>query len=461
MKKEMSVLDTLCADTEKEMKKHGVLSPDMRVCVALSGGADSVALLYVLNRLLPSGVSACHVNHGIRGEEADRDEEFCRTLCEKLGVSFKAAHVDVPAECRKSGEGLEECARRLRYAELETAKAELGCRFIATAHHADDNIETVLMHIIRGCGLQGLTGIPFVRGNLLRPLLTVSRERIVRALESEGIEWVYDSTNSDLEMSRNLIRHTILPQIYKLNPSADTAFRRMCDTASEDLAFINGIVDKVKFDSTREQLASLDTAVLSRYIRRRYEAFGGSQIERDQIGQICSALKKRGENFKFELSGEVTAYVDRIGLAFVRENGDKAVENMYKIRLNFGENIISPCGYKIFITQDKNVSIEWQNIYKLSTTVSVISDKILCSGDLGLYARSRKAGDRYVFGGFERDVRKQLIKHRVPEYKRKNLPCIVTEEDEIIFVPGLRINDAFRGKGEAIYIVIADENIYG
>ncbi len=457
MKKEMSALDALCADAEKEMKKRGVLSPDCNVCVALSGGADSVALLYVLSRLMPSRVFACHVNHGIRGAEADRDETFCRELCERLSIPFKAAHIDVPAECKKSGEGLEECARRLRYAELELAAHDFNCELIATAHHADDNIETVLMHMIRGCGLQGLTGIPFVRGNIVRPLLPFSRARITEALESEGIGWVYDSTNSDLEMSRNLLRHTVLPQIYKLNPSADMAFRRMCDSIASDAELIERAASEIPPDASRELLASLDTALLARYIRCRYEVLGGLQIQREQVMQICEALNKTGQNFKFELPGRVTAYVDSRGLVFVRSDLLRDCENVYKKRLNFGENIISPCGYRIFITQDKNVANGWINIYKLSTSASVISDKILCSGELKLYARSRCTGDRYIFGGFERNVSRQLIKFKIPEYKRKHLPVIVTEDDEIVFVPGLPVNDAFRGKSDAVYIVCAEE----
>ncbi len=457
----MSALDALAVGAEKELKKHGVLYPDVRFCVALSGGADSVALLYVLDKIAHGSVFACHVNHGIRGSEADRDEEFCRSLCEKLGIPFKSAHVDVPSECKISGEGLEECARRLRYIELENARSELDCAYIATAHHADDNIETVLMHIIRGCGLQGLVGIPYKRGNIIRPLLSFSRKAIIEALSGENIEYVYDSTNSDLEMSRNLIRHTVLPQIYKLNPSADAAFRRMCDSVSEDLEFISDSAMNIPKSATREELALLDVALLTRYIRLRYESFGGTQLEREQILQICAAIRKTGENFKFELPGRVTAYIDGQGLALVRSEGEKTVENVYKKRLILGENIISPCGYKIFITTEKNVAIEWKNIYKLSTSVSVISDKILCNGELKLFARSRQDGDRYVFGGFERDVRRQLIKFKIPEYKRKGLPVIVNGDGEIVFVAGLPVSDAFRGKGDLLYIVIADENIYG
>ena len=130
--------------------------------MALSGGADSVYLLHVLAEIKDSlriELCAAHLNHGIRGEEADRDELFSRQLCDRLAVPFVSEKVSIPEEMKKTGEGCEECARRVRYAFLDRAAKELGCSKIATAHHADDNIETVLLHMIRGCAISGLTGI--------------------------------------------------------------------------------------------------------------------------------------------------------------------------------------------------------------------------------------------------------------------------------------------------------------
>ncbi len=459
MKKEMSVIDRLCADAEKELKKCGVMDSDGAVLAALSGGADSVALLYVLKELCPKRVFACHVNHGIRGDEADRDELFCAELCKNLGIKLKTVHINVPKECAKSGEGTEECARRMRYAELEKTANEFNCKYIATAHHSDDNIETVLMHLVRGCGLRGLTGIPYVRGRIIRPLLPFSKDRILSALDSENIPYVYDSTNSDLDMSRNLIRHTVLPQLYKLNPSVDTAFRRMCESVGSDEDLINAAVMAVPESADRETLSGLHDAVLSRYIRSRYDSFGGTQISSDSISDICRAIRKKGENFDFTLPDKITAHIDRNGVTFLR----KINEIVYKQQLNLGENIISSCGYRIFITTDKNVAINCKNIYKLSTWASVISDKILSEGKLKLYARSPKACDRYVFFKRDRNVLRQLKNLHIPEYRRKNLPRIVTEDDEIVFVPWLAEADGFRAKNteNVLYIVFADENRIG
>ncbi len=453
-------MNSFCKKISAELSSRGIISNSDRILVALSGGADSVALLYAMSRIYQGRIFACHVNHGIRGDEADRDENFCRELCKKLNITLRVSEVNVPDECAKTGEGLEECARRLRYAELNSAARHFGCAFIATAHHADDNIETVLLHMIRGCGLRGLTGIPYMRGNIIRPLLPFSRSEIIKALESEGIQYVCDSTNSDLDMSRNLLRHTVLPQIYKLNPSADATFGRMCASLSKDEMFIEKCVSSVPADADRNTLSALEDAILNRVISKRYSDFGGgTQITNTHISDISNALRNSSGNFEFTLPGKITAYVGKDGLTFARDSG----KIVYEQQLNFGENIISSCRYKIFITQDKNVAIKWKNIYKLSTSASVISDKILNGGVLKLFARSPKAGDRICFGKTDRSVLHQLKNCGIPEYRRRNLPRIVTDSDEIIFVPGLPTADAYNAKNfeNIIFIVFADENIYG
>ena len=179
------VLDTITT--------HGMLHPGDAVTVALSGGADSMALLSVMCALaerLSVSVSAMHINHCIRGAESDSDEEFCRRSCADMGVPFSAVRVDVPAHVKATGLSTEEAARELRYEAL------FGCDgLIATAHNMCDNAETVLFNITRGTGIRGICGIPYVRGRIIRPLLDVSREEIEAYLAEKGLSYVTDSTN--------------------------------------------------------------------------------------------------------------------------------------------------------------------------------------------------------------------------------------------------------------------------
>ena len=192
------------------------------VLVALSGGADSVALLRAL-QALAYPVRAFHLNHCLRGAESDRDEAFCRALCAGLGVPLTVERIDVAA-ARAAGEGIEAAARRIRYARL-TAAAQ-GAK-IATAHTADDNLETMLFHLVRGTGPKGLAGIPPVRGQVIRPLLGVTRAAVEAYLHALGQDYVTDSTNADDAYTRNRIRHEVVPVLRQINPAVSGAAARL------------------------------------------------------------------------------------------------------------------------------------------------------------------------------------------------------------------------------------------
>ena len=181
---------------------------------ALSGGADSVALLLVLQELRVP-VTALHCNFHLRGEESHRDEAFVRRLCQERDVPLEVEHFDTLAEARRTGESVEMAARRLRYTWFSQHS-----RPTAVAHHADDNIETLLLNLIRGTGIRGLTGMRFDNGaNILRPLLAVNRSDILHYLAQQEQSFVDDSTNADTTYRRNFVRHRLLPLLQELNPS--------------------------------------------------------------------------------------------------------------------------------------------------------------------------------------------------------------------------------------------------
>lgn len=202
--------------------RFDLIPPGAAVLCALSGGPDS---MYLLCRLLEGAargdgaVRAAHYNHGLR-ETADRDEAFVRDWCRDHDVPLTVGRGDVAAEAARLGLGIEECARQLRYAFLERTAAETGCALIATGHHAGDNAETVLMNLIRGCGLKGLTGIPERRGSIIRPMLAVDRSEIERWLAAHQVPHMEDETNSDESYTRNKIRHRLIPLLEELNPQA-------------------------------------------------------------------------------------------------------------------------------------------------------------------------------------------------------------------------------------------------
>ncbi len=207
------------------------------VVVALSGGADSVSLLHALCELreeLGFTLEACHLNHCLRGEEADRDMRFCEALCGRLGVELTLLCADVRASKRKH-ESIEEAARRVRYdffAQVAEGKK------LATAHNLNDNAETMLLNMMRGTGLKGLCGIPPVRGNIVRPLMYCSRDEVERYCSEQGLEYVTDATNLDDDYTRNKVRHCLLSEMMRINPASLDAVSRMQRSLREDSAYL-------------------------------------------------------------------------------------------------------------------------------------------------------------------------------------------------------------------------------
>lgn len=199
------------------IEANGLLKRDGLYLVALSGGADSVALLRVLCAL-SYRVEAVHCNFHLRGEESDRDEQFCRQLCDEMAVSFHLAHFDTKTYASLHHVSIEMAARELRYNYFEQLRHDLHADGICVAHHRDDSIETLLLNLIRGTGLHGLTGIAPKNGYILRPMLCVSRDEIELFLQKEQQSYVTDSTNNEDEAVRNRIRHHVLPLLETINP---------------------------------------------------------------------------------------------------------------------------------------------------------------------------------------------------------------------------------------------------
>lgn len=213
----------LCA-----LRQYSLFSQGDRIAVGVSGGADSVALLRFLAALRPQfgwDLVVCHIHHGLRGAEADRDECFVRALAEQLGLPCAVSRIDAAALALRDHISVEEAGRTARYAFFAQTAGEGGR--IATAHTLDDSIETVLMNLVRGTGLRGLCGIPRIRGNIVRPLLDCTRAEVEDYLGALGQPYCTDSTNLTDDYTRNRIRHDILPHLCALNPNFPGAMARM------------------------------------------------------------------------------------------------------------------------------------------------------------------------------------------------------------------------------------------
>ncbi len=259
-----STTDKLTRRVSGRMEQEGLSLAGKTVLCALSGGRDSTVLLHILLRLgAQQGFAVCaaHFNHKLR-ETAGRDESFVRAHCTSLGIPLTVEAGDVAAFARESGRSIEDAARELRYGFLQRTAREIGADFIATGHHRADNAETLLLHLLRGSGLKGLGGIPFARGNIIRPLLDADRAEIDACVTENRLPYVEDETNSDLIYTRNRIRLELLPLLEEIAPGSVS---RIADTA----ALLRH--DEICLQRQAEELMSGDFSCLSVPLLARQE----------------------------------------------------------------------------------------------------------------------------------------------------------------------------------------------
>ena len=257
---------------KKAISDYDMLHSGEEAVVALSGGADSVSLLHALKELsgeLGITLSACHVNHGLRGVESDGDMHFCEELCKALSVQLSVLDTDVRSFQQKH-ESIEETARRVRYdffAEVSAGKK------LATAHNLNDSAETVLLNMMRGTGLKGICGIPPVRENIIRPLICCTRAEVEQYCAENGLSYVTDKTNLSTDYTRNKVRHIILPEMEKINGSVLETMSRMQQNIKADSDYLETLAENALAEAaveggySAERLRTLDKPIKGRAIR--------------------------------------------------------------------------------------------------------------------------------------------------------------------------------------------------
>ena len=289
---------------ERYIEKYKLLNTNDLYIVALSGGADSVALLLLLKNA-HFNVHAAHCNFHLRGEESDRDEAFCVELCKGLDVELHRAHFDTREYAELHKVSIEMTARELRYKWFEQLRQDIGAAGICVAHHRDDSVETVLLNLVRGTGLRGLTGIHPRNGNILRPLLCVSRAEIEAFLAEKGPEYVTASTNLEANVQRNIVRLEVLPLLRNLNPAVAENIQRTAENLAEAQQVLNVAIARFN-DSNVLNLSDVEKSGSSEYLAfewlKKY-GFNGEQVRQildAETGKIVSSgtgydvLKDRG-----------------------------------------------------------------------------------------------------------------------------------------------------------------------
>ena len=282
---------------EDYIRKHNLLNSNDLYIVALSGGADSVALLLLLHEH-GYKIHAAHCNFHLRGDESDRDEQFCVDLCDRLGVELHRAHFDTRTYAELHKVSIEMAARELRYGWFSQLSQDLGAAGVCVAHHRDDSVETVFLNLVRGTGLRGLTGIQpknHIKGQtpcvILRPLLCVSRTEIEDFLAQRGQKYVTDSTNMEADVQRNKIRLQVLPLLRELNPAVSENIQRTTENLAEAQEVLDAVLSKYENSNVLE-LNELEKYGSSEYVifewLKNY-GFNGKQV-RQILDADCGGI---------------------------------------------------------------------------------------------------------------------------------------------------------------------------
>ncbi len=425
-------------DVLSVIKKYNMLENCDRIVVGLSGGADSVCLLSVLNSLKAEygfSLVAAHINHGIRGAEAQRDEENCKRLCESLNVPLEILHADIPTLSKQQGIGEEECGRIVRYDFFRSLAGERGK--IATAHNLNDNAETILLNLVRGAGSKGACGIPPVRDNIIRPLIETDRKSIEKYCEENELQYVTDSTNLECEYSRNKIRIKVLPTLCEINQNAVGALSGFASRMREQEAFLESVVnEKYALCVKDSELYEAEFSALDIFLKKRIAGRFLSELSHGEVESkhIDDFLRFVGSG-KVLITASATEIVSRDGKIFKKPEQaeqfsvDFSLDDK-KVNLPFCE-----------ISVEKYDTKDLQNLNKDMLDNLIDCDKISNT----LILRSRKDGDKFTFSKrrVTKTVKKLFNEDKIPPEVRNRM-IILDSDGEVAWLRGYGTNKKFR-----------------
>ncbi len=438
------------------IQAYSMLDSGDHVLVGLSGGKDSAVLLYALRSLssvLGISLSAFHLNHMIRGEEAERDARFSRELCESLDVPFYTESIDVPSLA--DGRGLEAVARDVRYRALDRCSRGIGANKIATAHTLSDNTETLMISLIRS---GTLSQIPAVRGNIVRPLIETTTEEVLLYAEEKNISYVTDSTNADTDYLRNFLRLAILPELRLKQESIDNTLCKAGKIYASYKALASRLADEYfEKNENPESLDSLKTLALdsSMYavlycVLSRICELNGTSLTYERFEALCQMIAEGQVGKSVSLSSGKRALIG-YGKLIVEDATD--VSSDYRISLRRGKNDIPSSPYTVYLeTEDerKQRVLDRQQKINKKTKIIQINGSIITNG---LYLRPKLDGDKFRCRGITRSVKKFFIDSKLDRALRDTFP-ILCDSEGIVWVAGIGLADrvAEVKDGELFYL---------
>ncbi|MHB0913199.1 MAG: tRNA lysidine(34) synthetase TilS [Armatimonadota bacterium] len=429
------------------VERFEMLSRGDSVLCAVSGGPDSVAMLHALNSLdLGISLSVAHLNHGIR-PDSDADAEYVRALAERLGLPFFTEKVDVPRLRRTLRLSEEEAARMARYDFLERAADEAGASRIAVGHTADDQVETVILNLLRGTGVDGLAGMPPVRGRIVRPLILARRSEVAEYVAAHELSPRTDISNLDTTYTRNRVRHTVLPLLRaEFNPEVDGAILRLSELARDDSAYLKEEAEEFLSEAVVSRtektlilniaLLPVQPAVLRRVLRLAAGAVRGG-LANLGFGHVEELLRllETGRDFRYDLPG---AFVERAGRELRLHTERPAsipIEYCRELALP-GRTEVPEIGSAI----EAEVSDERVEPVRPAGSPEAVLDAGAVSGKL--IVRNWRPGDRVHPLGLvgTKKVQDIFVDAKIPREGRALVP-IIEDGDKILWVAGLVVSE--------------------
>ncbi len=434
----------------KTIEEHGLLQRGDTVICAVSGGADSMCLLTLMNRLAAEmglKVAAANLNHCLRGSESDGDSQFVETVCEIKGIPFYGKRVDVGLIAKARGQSLEEAGREERYRFFEELSARLGGAVVATGHNLSDNAETILFRLARGSGAKGLCGIRYKRGNIIRPLLDATRKEIEEYLVDNAVMWREDSSNSQLCYSRNKIRHTVIPRLEEIQPSAVEKIVSCGRSIAEDEEYLSSLAAKLLSSAyvdvdeySTSAILGAPTPIARRAAAKLLEDWGAKDITQEKILAFLELCAKPSGK-RMDLNGD--AYVLRSFYTVLRQS--HTTERGFSYSLKMGQTLCH---------DNWELSIGLSDKYPVRTDGRVaVFDPNQLFGTFTV--RSRRDGDKIKLrSGGSKKLQDLFTEQKIPLSQRSRVP-VVTKGEEIIFVPPYRKSPRYQADpGAKSFLVI-------
>lgn len=437
---------------KETIQNNDLIKQNCSILIGLSGGADSVALthaLYLLKDELKIKLYTAHLNHGIRGEEAIRDENFAKTYSQSLGIECFIKRVNI----KKMADGKSEelVGRNERYSFFEELCSLHNIDYIATAHNKNDNAETILMNLVRGTALSGLGGIPYKRNSIIRPLLDVDRKEIEDYCIHNSLDYVTDSTNLAEDYTRNKIRHSLIPLIEeKFNPNFISTLADNCRHIKEDVHLLDNLRDEAYNKIFNDNYISISGLLsLPRSIARRVvhkfiaDTFGHTtDISSKYIDSVLNLAKNSTSGKIVDISSGYVAATEYDKL-FIRKKDITCDDFEYTLSINHSIYIKEADIYIAAVPADKNEG-----------------ECFTVSENCVIKVRNRRNGDIFYPTGMtgKKKVKDYYIDKKIPLSIRNEI-CIVTFDDEIGYIVGHRRDRRFDFAGEGIKIVYSSDPI--